>query len=110
MNTHRRRHRSRFLLPGALPPAAACGGTFLMALSIGYTILAGCASPGEPVERKAPVPQTVADLAAAQSGSEVILTFTVPKQGVNRLALKQTPSLEIYRGPESALPQSQIPA
>jgi predicted phage tail protein len=63
-------------------------------------VLIGCASPGEPVERKAPVPQPVTDLTASQSGDDVVLTFTVPKQGVNRLALKQPPSLEIYRGIE----------
>jgi hypothetical protein len=64
--------------------------------------LTGCASPGEPVERKAPVPQAVMDLTASQSANDVVLTFTVPKQGVNRLALKETPSLEIYRGVENA--------
>jgi hypothetical protein len=59
--------------------------------------LGGCASPGEPTARKAPVPQAVTDLTARQSGNAVILTFTVPRETVDRRPLAQPPAIEIYR-------------
>jgi len=57
----------------------------------------GCAAPAEPIERKTPVLEAVTDLAATQSGDEVLLTFTLPRQTVDRRPLKQVPSIEIYR-------------
>jgi hypothetical protein len=60
-------------------------------------ILAGCASPGEPNERKPPAPQAVTDLSAEQSGNEVVLTFTLPKETVEGRLLDQLPSIEIFR-------------
>jgi hypothetical protein len=62
-----------------------------------FLLLAGCASPGEPIERKAPVPEPVKDLAAAQSGNDVILTFTLPTEALDHRQLVQTPTVEIYR-------------
>jgi hypothetical protein len=59
--------------------------------------VAGCASPGQPVERKAPVPPAVADLAVEQSGNEMVLTFTLPNETVDHRPLKQPPAIEIYR-------------
>ena len=65
--------------------------------------LSGCASPGEPIERKAPVPEPVKDLAAMQSGNDVVLTFTLPTEALDHRHLDQTPTVEIYRGfPPSA--------
>src|ERR1700728_1087974 len=60
--------------------------------------LAGCAAPGEPTERKPPVPTAITDLAAHQQGDDVILTFTLPKDTVDHHSLKKTPAIEIYRG------------
>jgi hypothetical protein len=57
----------------------------------------GCAAPAEPLERKAPVPKAVTDLAARQAGNEVVLRFTLPKETVDRRPLKQLPAIEIYR-------------
>jgi hypothetical protein len=59
--------------------------------------LAGCAAPGEPTERKPRVPTPIADLAAAQQGDDVILTFTLPRESVDRHPLRQPPAIEIYR-------------
>jgi hypothetical protein len=59
--------------------------------------LGGCAAPAEPMERKPPVPKAVADLAAAQAGDDVVLTFTLPKETVERRPLKQGPAIEIFR-------------
>src|ERR1700684_3256640 len=60
--------------------------------------LAGCAAPGEPIERKPQVPTAITDLAAQQQGNDVILTFTMPKDTVDHRPLKKTPAIEIYRG------------
>ncbi|MGH9698383.1 MAG: fibronectin type III domain-containing protein [Candidatus Acidiferrales bacterium] len=60
-------------------------------------IAAGCASPGEPLERRPPVPTAVSDLAAHQSGNNVILTFTLPTETTQHLALAHSPEIEIYR-------------
>src|SRR5580704_2799150 len=60
-------------------------------------LLIGCGAPGEPVERKAPIPTAVTDLAATQQGDNVILTFTLPKESVERRELKQPPAIEIFR-------------
>lgn len=60
-------------------------------------LMAGCASPGEPIERKPPVPEPVKDLAAAQAGNDVILTFTLPTEAIDHRQLQQTPTVEIYR-------------
>jgi hypothetical protein len=59
--------------------------------------LIGCGVPGEPVERKPPIPTAVTDLAATQQGDNVILTFTFPKDSVEGRELKQPPAIEIFR-------------
>jgi hypothetical protein len=60
-------------------------------------LFCGCASPGDPVERKPPVPTAIEDLSAEQSGNTVVLTFTLPRETVERRPLKQPPAIEIYR-------------
>jgi uncharacterized protein len=60
-------------------------------------IFSGCASPGEPTERKPPVPRAVTDLSAEQSGNGVVLTFTLPERTVDGRLLDQLPSIEIFR-------------
>lgn len=72
---------------------------FLLSCSLFASLFsnAGCAAPGEPIERRPPVPTAIADLAAEQQGNEVILTFTMPKETVQHRPMKQTPAIEIYR-------------
>jgi hypothetical protein len=70
---------------------------FLFSIFASAVLLAGCGAPGEPVERKAPTPTAVTDLAAMQQGDNVILTFTLPKESVERRELKQPPAIEIFR-------------
>jgi len=51
----------------------------------------------------------VADLSAVQAGNDVVLTFTIPQQAVDRRPLDQLPSVEIYRDfqtPEQAHPSA----
>ncbi len=60
-------------------------------------LLAGCAAPGDPSPRHPVLPVAVADLAARQSGSDVVLTFTIPTRSTDREALVEAPTVEIYR-------------
>jgi len=59
--------------------------------------LGGCAAPGEPYERKPPTPAAITDLAVAQAGNDVVLTFTMPQQTADRRPLQRVPEIEIYR-------------
>jgi hypothetical protein len=70
---------------------------FLFSIFAAAALLAGCGVPGEPVERKAPIPTAVPDLAATQQGDNVILTFTFPKESVEGRELKQPPAIEVFR-------------
>jgi hypothetical protein len=71
---------------------------FLFSIFFVSLIFSGCAAPGEPYERKAPVPMAVTDLTAKQTGNDVILTFTLPQQTVDKRPLQELPAIEIYRG------------
>jgi hypothetical protein len=72
-----------------------------MALSVAAFLLSsiamGCAAPGEPYERKPPTPVPITDLSAVQSGSDVLLTFTLPQEAVDNRPLPELPTIEIYR-------------
>ncbi len=74
--------------------ARSCAFHFLIALAL-FSI--GCASPSEPVERKPVVAEKIGDLSAVQAGNDVVLSFTLPTETVDRRALTQPLSLEIYR-------------
>ena len=64
-------------------------------------LVEGCAAPGDPSPRHPVVPVPIADLAGRQSGSEVVLTLSVPTRSTDREALIESPAIEIYR---AALP------
>lgn len=70
---------------------------FLFSILLFSVVLGGCAAPGDPYERKARVPEAVTDLAATQSGNDVILTFTLPTEAVDHRPLEQPPAIEISR-------------
>jgi len=87
-----------------------CAAAIVCALCV-----AGCASPGEPYERKAPVPTAIANLAAEQHGDAVVLTFNMPKESVERRPLKEAPEVEVFRAfapPNSAsgAPSASLPS
>src|ERR1700687_2776180 len=60
-------------------------------------LMAGCAAPGDPTARHPVVPVAIADLAARQSGSVVVLTVSLPLQSTDRESLAERPTIEIYR-------------
>lgn len=59
--------------------------------------IAGCASPGEPYERRPPVPQPVNDLTATRSGNDVSLSFTLPNEAMDHRPISAPLTIEIYR-------------
>ncbi len=63
-----------------------------------HFVASGCGAPGEPLPPSPPIPATVTDLAAEQSGDAVLLTFTMPKKSVRGESLKEVPTLEVLRG------------
>lgn len=87
--------------PSGAPRRARLASTLVSPLILSFLIvgliLAGCAAPGEPIERRPPVPTAISDLTASQQGSDVVLTFTLPKETVQRRPLKSPPAVEIYR-------------
>jgi hypothetical protein len=93
--------------PGARGSEGSAGFSvpyFLIASFLLAIFSAGCASPGEPLERKVLVPAAVTDLAVAQQGDTVVLTFTLPKESVEHRALKDPPAIEVYRAFSLAQP------
>ena len=86
--------------PSPTPPRGAVRSSLAFRFSIFVLLLflSGCASPGEPIERRPPVPTAIEDLSAEQSGNTVVLTFTLPRETAERRPLKQPPGIEIYRG------------
>lgn len=84
---------------------------FLLPLFV-LSFLAGCGAPGEPSERKAPIPVAITDLAVSQQGNDIVLTFTLPKESIEHKPLKQIPAVEIYRSfePTSGFPNSVSPS
>jgi hypothetical protein len=65
-------------------------------------VAAGCGAPAEPALRHVPVPESVPDLSVQQSGNNLILTFTVPKDTIWHESLQHPPGVEIYRDFSSA--------
>jgi hypothetical protein len=60
-------------------------------------LVAGCAAPGEPTARHPVVPVAITDLGARQYGNAFALTFTLPARSMDREALTEHPTIEIYR-------------
>jgi hypothetical protein len=64
-------------------------------------VVVGCAAPGEPSPRHPVIPVAITDLAARQSGSAVVLTFSLPSESTDHESLAEAPTIEVYR---AALP------
>src|SRR5690348_3731873 len=74
----------------------------LYSLLLCSLFIGGCASPGEPYERKAPTPQPVNDLTATRSGNDVALSFTLPGEAMDHRPLATPLTIEIYRDFEAS--------
>jgi fibronectin type III domain protein len=69
-------------------------------------LVAGCAAPGEPSPRHPVIPTAITDLAARQTGSAVVLTFSLPHESTDHESLAEAPTIEVYR---AALPSGASP-
>ncbi|HXU20569.1 MAG TPA: fibronectin type III domain-containing protein, partial [Verrucomicrobiae bacterium] len=81
---------------------AAASGPFatfciLFSVLLFSFLIAGCASPSEPYERRPPIPQAVSDLTATRSGNDVVLSFTLPNEAMDHRPLSAPLAFEIYR-------------
>ncbi|MDQ6708296.1 MAG: hypothetical protein M3Z85_20245 [Acidobacteriota bacterium] len=81
--------RNRKIYWAAIPPALVL-------------ILANCGYIGETLPPALNLPVKVADLAAVERGSNIIIQFTVPKQSTEGLVLKEPPDLDLRIGPTLA--------
>jgi hypothetical protein len=82
-----RRHSSLF---------ACLGGAVVMLL------LSGCGYIGEPLPPLMNIPARVADLAAVQRGSNIIVHFTAPVMTTEGVLLKQAVQIDLRAGPKPA--------
>jgi len=83
-----------FCSAASVPFSASCALYSLLLCSL---FIGGCASPSEPYERKAPIPQAVNDLTATRSGNDVALSFTLPSEAMDHRPLGTPLTIEIYR-------------
>src|SRR5205085_353053 len=58
----------------------------------------GCGYIGEPLPPALHIPQRVADLSAAERGDRIIVTFTVPTQTTDALAIGSPLTMEVRVG------------
>lgn len=72
-------------------------------------LVVGCAAPGEPTPRHPIVPVAVTDLVARQYGNAFSISFALPTRSMDREALAEHPTIEIYRAllPPGGVPDKQ---
>jgi hypothetical protein len=70
---------------------------FSILLASALLALVACGAPGDPTPPRPPVPEAIADLAARQSGNNVVLTFTLPAKTTEGNAITEPPDIEIFR-------------
>ncbi|MGA3081865.1 MAG: hypothetical protein ABSD44_10840 [Terracidiphilus sp.] len=59
--------------------------------------LAGCGTPGAPLPPSLNLPDPVTDLSATRAGSQVALTWTMPKKNTDKLLLKGNIAVRVCR-------------
>jgi hypothetical protein len=67
------------------------------ALSAAALLATGCGLPGAPLPPSLKLPDPVADLAAARTGNQVSLTWTMPKKNTDKLLLKGNVPVSVCR-------------
>jgi hypothetical protein len=75
----------------------------LMAAVALTAVLCGCGTPGAPQPPSLNLPDRVADLAAARTGNQVELTWTMPKRNTDKLLLKDDIAVRICRKDATAI-------
>jgi hypothetical protein len=68
-----------------------------LAAALAVAAFAGCGTPGAPQPPSLNLADPVADLAATRTGSQVALTWTMPKRNTDKLLLKGSVAVRICR-------------
>lgn len=68
---------------------------------LGYAIMVGCGSVGEPLYPALKIPTRVSDLSAVERGGQIDVTFTLPAQTTEGLTLKTIGKIELRIGPNT---------
>src|SRR5258708_4252515 len=66
----------------------------LVCALLACVFITACGAPAAPTPPRPVLPKPVADLAARQQGSSVILTFTLPKKSDENETLAEPPAIE----------------
>jgi hypothetical protein len=69
----------------------------LLAAALAATSLAGCGTPGAPLPPSLNLAEPVASLSANRAGSQVVLTWKMPKKNTEKLLLKGELSVRVCR-------------
>src|SRR5260370_11680522 len=75
-------------------------GQYRLAAILAASLLAflsGCGTPGSPRPPSLDLPDRVTDLSAARTGSQVSLTWTMPKRNTDKLPLKTNVDARVCR-------------
>ena len=68
---------------------------------LGYAIVVGCGSVGEPLYPALKIPTRVSDLSAIERGGQIDVTFTIPAQTTEGLTMKTIGKIELRIGPNT---------
>ena len=75
-----------------------------LAAMAAFLAIAGCGMPSAPLPPTLNLPERVTDLAAARSGNQVALTWTMPKQNTDKMLLKGDVRVRVCRREAAAAP------
>lgn len=90
----------------ASPRSAALFGVLLatFATLAAASVLAGCGMPGAPLPPSLNLPLPVNDLSAVRTGSQVALTWTMPKKTTDKVLLTGNIAVRVCRNQTSSAP------
>ncbi len=74
----------------------------------GGVVLAGCGLPGAPLPPSLKLPAPVSDLAAARTGGQVSLTWTMPQRDTDKVLLKGAVAVRVCRRESAAAPCATV--
>lgn len=78
----------------------SCGAVAVATVLV--ALLAGCGTPGAPQPPSLNLPDPVTDLSAVRTGSQILLTWTMPKRNTDKLPLNTNLAVLICRREETS--------
>jgi len=70
--------------------------------TIAILSLSGCAYVGDPLPPALRIPKPITDLAASQSGGDILVSFTIPDTSMEEIKLSSIGAVELKIGPSTA--------